>query len=437
MMRILLCFVISLLVALSSYSNKFVLSQITLSNLVGGSNVSITSMSVVGDLPWSKDVQPQIFFFQTSYEFGPELRIRMPPKLIQGANGKLWLLLINNKVVMQDGNSWRLLNIDAAQIDNLITIAPLTNGNVILLGRSSDDQENILAAVDSNGKLLWRRTGLYDSDQLNLPLLRGYFSNLIVDKDNNVYLPGTHIRGGFARIDPATGTTPQVLDIGEYRINDDSIFIYDGKLFRVEYNDGVYYWIRRPIVGGSDTKIRTSENLQNLVTSPLGILPNGGALLSKDSKLLTWMSPTGEISRQILLAGIVRHGKDVFVAIPDNEQVVIVHSNGERTEREVISKLPKNTRLIRADESGYDFLLDGSYQSQPNQLFEPSDLLIHVDRKTKKQKETKLSKDPDRRLGIEGLVTYNHLVIENLETLLLIGADPQGAFVVRISFSDK
>ncbi|AFZ22994.1 hypothetical protein Cylst_0665 [Cylindrospermum stagnale PCC 7417] len=444
-MRILLCFVIALLVALSGYSSNAVLSQETPSNSVGGVNVSISSMSVVADLPWSTpDIQPRIFTFQTSNKFEPEFSTQIPPDLIQGVNGKLWLVLTKGKVATQEGNSWRLLNTDAARVDKLITIAPLTNGSVILLGLDSNEKENILAAVDSSGALLWRRTGTYDSNKLDLSLLRGYFNDLIVDTDGAVYLPGTRIRGAFARIDPVSGATPQVLDIGEYHINDDGIFIYKGELFRVLYDNGVFYWIRRPIVGGSDNKMRTSEKIQDLVAYPLGVLPDGGALLSKDPGSLTWMSPTGEATRQNrLLAGIVRHGKEVFAAIPGDDQMTVVHSTGDHTEREFIGKLPEHARLIRADDSGYDFLLgydifdDASNPPYLGQISRPVDRLIHVDRKTKEHRVTKLSTDVDRRLSIEGKVSYDRPVIVDSNTLLLVGTDPKGAFVVRISFSDK
>jgi hypothetical protein len=425
-MRAILYFTISLIVTLCSYSLPVVLSQIPFNKNIGVFNVPIKSISIVADLPWSTPgVEEPISWVSLSMDTEFKMPVRQAPYLVKTANGKLWFL-VRNTLLTQEGNSWRIVDIKSAKIDRLISIAPLDD-LVIMLGRN--DNENVLAAVDTEGKLLWRRTGCYDNKKIDLVNLLGDFNDLLIDIDGKIYLPGTRIYGAIAHINPTTGTTSLVLDFGEY--NGDNVYIRNSELFYILAIDGMRYWVRHPIGTNQEIKVRGSEEMQDTFSDVKGILPDGGVLLWQEEKQgssLTWMSPKGETIKKIILAGIARYGHDVFAAIPvDGKMLVKYFSTKDNNQNDVFDPLPDQARLVRADLTKYDWIVPTSTFGLMR--------IVHIDRKTKERSETLVAgKDI---LDLDTKVDMRDLIIVDPNTLLLTCVDSQGAFVVRVEFADK
>ncbi|HLP88977.1 MAG TPA: hypothetical protein VK184_10355 [Nostocaceae cyanobacterium] len=417
-MKFLLYLVMALFMTVFSGSSQAVLYQITQRQMIGEYNVSIKSISIVADLPWSTpEIKEPILRLMTSSSLDPELVVRETPTLKRSPNGKLWLL-VKGTVLAQEGNSWQVIKIDAAQIDRLMSIAPLNDNSIIILGRNGKD--NVLAAIDSQGKLLWRRTGLYDTDNLDLPKLCGNFNSLLVDIDGKVYLPGTRIYGAVAIINPVTGATPKILDFGEYDGGD--VYIHNGELFYILAIDSLRHWVRHSIATNQSSKVVGSEEMQEIFYNVLGVLPGGGALIEQDG-YLSWMSPQGKTIKKLTFAGIVRYSQDVFAAIHDNEQIKVMYfsEKPETNYQEVLDSLP-NAQLVRANPSGYEFL---AASDQPNIL-----RLIHVDRITKQRHETLLSNE--NLLEFDNDISLLNSMIIDSNSLLLVGTDANGAFVIRV-----
>jgi hypothetical protein len=416
-MRFLLYLAIAFLMTVSSYNVPSLLAQ------TPPLKEPIKAISIIADLPWSTPgIQEPILHLTTSMITTAKIKVRNYPFLTRSANGKLWLLFSDNTVVRQNGDSWEIVPIDGAQMDQLITIAPLGDESLILLGRNG--KNNVLAAVNREGNLIWRRIGLYDSEKLDLENLHGSFDSLLVDTNGQIYLPGTRIYGAVARIDSSTGATPQVIDFGEYT---DSVFIRNGELFRLTSKDQVIYWVRRTIGVNSETVVLACEELQQMFSNVHGVLPDGGALIWKD-KSLTWMSSTGNTIRKVTFGGIVRNGQDVFASFPIDDQTKIIHfSNNQIVEYDVLNNLPDSARLIQVNKDRYNFLVSDSKHKLQQ--------LIHIDRATKQRGETSVSSDS--LFEIEGRISIQYPIVIDSNTLLLTGTDPKGAYFVRVEFADK
>ncbi|HLP88978.1 MAG TPA: hypothetical protein VK184_10360 [Nostocaceae cyanobacterium] len=420
-MKLLLQLFIALLITVFSDSSKAVLSQITQKQIVQEHNLPIKSISIVEELPWSTPgIEDPIAWVGLSVITEFELPVRKAPYLANTAKGKLWLLR-GDTLLKKESNSWQIVKIDAAKIDRLISIA-LLDDLIIMLGRNGD--ENVLAALDTEGKLLWRRSGAYDDKQVNLTNLRGDLRYLLVDIDGQVYLPGTEIYGTVARINPVTSVTPEVLDFGEY--NGGEVYIRNGELFYILATDNVRYWIRRKIGSNQETRVRGSETMQDTFASIKGILPDGGALLlQRDNKgsSLIWMSPQGETIKKITLSGVARYDQDIYAAFPVNEKMAVAHfSPKNNIQTEALDPLPDNATLVDVDPNKYTFML-------PTDTFGLM-RVINIDRQTKQRTETTLS--GESILDIDTKLDLGNIIIIDQNTLILTCVDAQGAFFIRV-----
>ncbi|MCA9537249.1 MAG: hypothetical protein KC620_00090 [Myxococcales bacterium] len=344
-------------------------------------------------------------------------RTREVPGLARGADGRLWLSTRKQLGAIGKAGfeALPLTALDAQPTE----IAPLADG-VIVLG--SNGRENVLARLDATGKAVWRRAGPMNPAKADLTALEGVIRRLSVDGDGSVYLYATRQAGQVAKVNPADGATTVALALPEFR--SPSAWVLGGTLYRVQPADAkTFTWVAHKLGEAADgAPISPTGDLATTLGSARGPLPGGGALLMPR---VGWqrMAPDGGSAGALPLAGIVRAGDGLAVALASGDGLSVTRWPAAGAPVQ-LGPINGHARLVAADDAGYQVVVGRSVMAAGKLLtFGPDG---------KQTAELGLDGQGEKLLALEGQVDIGQPVVEPDGALLVAGADPKGAFVVRV-----
>ena len=379
-------------------------------------------LELIASFPWDDSIMREpIFKFGLGTDQG-EKKIRKVPILFLAPDGAFWILSAHGQLARWLGGQWIGIDTSKSDIENIVSIAPIANGEFLLLGQKGSN--NILARLRNNGDLVWRREGVIDYQNLKLPLLQGNFDSIISDTDGNVYLPGVRLNGEISRINLTDGETPSSIDLGSYRAK---IWIQMGKLYRVLKTDNsLREWIKRDIQFTKEESINVAPSLEDALSSVCSPLPSGGALLCHRGKLV-WMSPQGQPKHSIQIDGIVRN-KDRLEILDTGTMKLSTWTGGTQVRHFAVPTEFRGVRLIAANLETYKLVVPASTPI-PEHI-----ISINVMSSESLEISRESVRNYDDLLRIEGVIDMNHPIVLSDDSILLVGADPQGGFIVRLTW---
>lgn len=365
-------------------------------------------------VPWLDDgLQDEILYGSGLGPDGSPLMIaRIPPDLLRGPGGTLWLTSRGQVVRASDNKAMDIFPLGAADVDAITSIVPTLDEGFVVLGRK--DAENILVRLTDTGELLWRKT--------NPPPLQSNLEHaqLLVDFDGAIYLyTANYQTGQVVRVNLDDGTSSVPLDLGDYRPQ--KVWVWQGSLFWVAHSVGVYSWISQRLETGRQHAVIPHPSLQDLLGTACAVLPDGGALLSvPEDNELVWMGPDGsDIGRQTV-AGIVRANGGLAVGDRAGDKINIIRwSNGRVVDSFQAGPFPVHSDLIYTDQNVY-YVLE-------------SDKVVAVDSAGEHVANVPFFMVGEQRLQRQGNISITKAVVEPDGAVLLVGADSEGAYVVRIT----
>ncbi|MGR3279774.1 hypothetical protein ACSYAD_32475 [Acaryochloris marina NIES-2412] len=370
---------------------------------------------LVGSVTWQDDgLQDQILYASTLELGQPRMLARIPPDLFRGPDGTLWLMAKGKVVRLQDTDTADIFSLKAIETDEIIALVPTEDRSLIVLSRR--DMNSVLTRLSSTGELIWHRN--------DLPMLQQHLTQaqLLVDFDGSTFLYAVSSGiGRVVRIDLMDGSTTTVVSFDSQPPQ--NVWVSQGSLSWVVFSDaGTHTWVSKNLETGQQRTIGEPpfQYLLDQVQSPL---PNGGALLAVPQKgELIWMNSEGIESKRLPLAGLVRENEELAVGIREKDLICITRWKlGEAISSsfQVGSFSSEFSRLIASEGNSY-YVLD------PGKLF-------IFDENGHKLKELEQFEVNEQRLQREGAVAISKSVIEPAGSILLVGADAVGAYIVRIS----
>jgi len=369
----------------------------------------------VGSVSWQDDgLQDQILYASTLELGKPKMLARIPPDLLRGPDGTLWLTAKGRVVRLMNADSANIFPLRATETDEIITLVPTEAQGLVVLGRQ--EMDSVLTRLSSTGEVIWQRK--------DLPTLQQHFTqaNLLGDHNGSTYLYTISSElGQLVQIDLNDGSAKTIVSFDSQPPQ--NVWVNQGSLFWVVFSTaGMHTWVSQNLETGQRHTI-SEPPLQYVLNQAQGPLPNGGALLAipKQGELI-WMNAEGLESERLPLVGLVRENEELVVGVKDEESICItrwkmgeVISSAFRIETFSSSV----SRLIAAEENRY-YILDS------RQLF-------IFDEKGHKLKEIEQFNVNEQRLKREGNVAISQPVIEPSGSILLVGADSSGAYIVRLT----
>jgi hypothetical protein len=342
----------------------------------------------------------------------PKMLSRVPPTLLRGSDGTLWFEMKGRVVRLRGPASGDPFLLTAAGIDNFLAIAPTQDRGMVVLG--CQDEETVLARLGADGQAIWRRT---DHPALQEHLVQ---AQLLGDADGSLFLYATTARSSqVLAINSDDGTVSRVA--GFDSPPPQRVWVRQGSLFWVaNQEDGLGDWICRDLKTGSLRTV-SPPSLRHLLYYIQGPLPQGGALLAiPQNGELIWMGSEGQEVGRLELAGLVREGDRLFAGTR-GEGLTRLSSwqEGRELGSWNIPPLGDFGRLIAADRNGF-LILD-------------SRKLIALDAAAKPLNEVPLLQVAEERARREGTIGIGRAVVEPSGSVLVPGADPEGAYVARIT----
>jgi hypothetical protein len=259
------------------------------------------------DVPWSPG-------FPEVADDGAPSTVRRSPVVVLAPGGDLWLWNRGRALVARAGTgepaafSWAV-----AGAGELTSFAPLADGGV--LAALECDELRVLARLDAEGDLAWRRTGPVTGPS-DPARLTGPGARLQVDSDGAVLLvTAAGGRAAVARVDLTTGETPVVLHIGDlgdlgdtagHAGHADVVRVAGGAACHVLARDERRFWVRHPLAGGTATEVPVPAALAAIPATGFRPLADGGALVV-DRGCYRWLDPDGVVRRSLPL-GETEHG---------------------------------------------------------------------------------------------------------------------------------
>lgn len=348
-------------------------------------------------------------------------RARLVPMLRRAPDGALWLVSGNEAVTHVDSGVAHGLSLAGAALDTVLDMAPLADGSVIVLG-ADRQRAHVLARLARSGEVLWRRTGAFDPAALDLPALRGDFTQLLTDSDGTVYLPGTRIAWQMAAVDAATGTTSVRLDLGPQR--DDHPLLAWGRIFQPPSREPAPVLRTRALATGHETSA-AAPALAELFARVVAGLPDGGALVQIAGQDLVWLRADGMAAQRLRIAGVVRTNGDLAAAVWEANALHVHHFQGGRATRSFhLAPVAPELRFDAVTEDGFFLSRRPSWSEAEEVLF-----FGHSGRRVP---EKGFRNDPGRLIALAGRIDVTHPVVEPSGSLLFAGADAAGVFVVRL-----
>ena len=278
----------------------------------------------------------------------------------------------------------------------------------------AEGTRNVIARLGDAGQIIWRRT--------DLPILQGHLTQaqLLVDFDDSIllYAVGNNI-GRVAQIDLRDGETTTVFMFDGEPPRD--VWVHQGSLFWVMFSEaGTHQWISQNLKTGQHRAIG-QRPLQNLFDHAQGPLPGGGALLALPRRSeLIWMGAEGEELGRLTLAGLVRQGDELVTGIRHTDQIHIARwQAGQEVFSLHTGPFGESSRLIAAESNKFH-IVDGQK-------------IVVVDESGNRIGEIPSIQYADERIRREAGIAIAKPVIEPSGSVLLAGADAEGAYIVKIS----
>ncbi len=373
---------------------------------------------LVALVPWVDDgLHDEILYGSGLGADGTPLMVsRLPPDLLRGPDGTLWLTAKGRMARAYDSDGAEVFPLVSAGLDIVTGKVPTLDKGLVLLGRKGT--EHVLARLTNNGELAWRVR--------NIPLLQGNIGNaeLFVDFDGSVYLYVVHgrgERGQLVRISLADGVGSMAFDFTRQDRAPQRIWLCQGSLFWIEYSASTCVWVSRDLESGRQGVVTAQPSIRHLLAMACAALPDGGALLTipEDGELI-WMGADGSETGRLAVAGVVRANGGLATAVREGDGITITRwSKGRVLESFRAGQSPVPMHLIYTEQDVY-YLLD---QEQ----------IVAVDSTGERVSEIPFFMVGDRRLKKEGNVSIAKAVVEPGGSVLVVGADADGAYVVRIT----
>lgn len=381
--------------------------------------MSQLKLEFAGSVSWQDDgLQDQILYASTLILGKPKMLARVPPDLLRGPDGTLWLTSKGRVIRLQGTDSANIFPLEAAATDEIIALIPTEDRGLVVLGRQGMD--SVLTRLSSTGELIWQRK---DLKTLQQPLTQ---AQLLGDFDGSTFLYVISKRlGQVVQIDLIDGSATTVIRFDGQLPR--KVWVNQGSLFWVVFSEaGTHTWVSKHLETDQQCAIGEPP-LQYMLGQVQGVLPNnGGALLTIPKKgELIWMNSQGLASGRLSLAGIVRsNNEELVIGVRENELIHI-------------------TRWQAGEIIGPSFWLDSFNSSLPHliaaegnsyYLLDDRQLVI-FDENGHKEKEIQQFDVNEQRLLREGNVAISKLVVEPSGSILLVGADSRGAYIVRLFMS--
>ena len=333
------------------------------------------TFELVGSVPWTDEgLQKEEIYSSKLGLFGEPLVISIfPPTLMLGPNNTLWLTT-KDRVVVINENTSDLSELVKADLDHIKGIAPTSTKGVVVLGTKG--AETVLAGITDSGNLSWRKVNPVSLKEYSVERIQ-----LISDSNGSIYLFGVENGvGKVMAVNELDGSLSVLVSTGNYA--PEKIWVQGKNIFWVEYKDGTNKWIRYNIESSTRHEILAEADLQYFLGMARGPLTNNGALLiSPQTRELIWMNTKGTRSKSLLLVGLVRLDKQLITGIRYGDSLCITRWDGKKKEN----------------------------ITEPTLFAEAEQQLMHAS-----------SIDPAKP------------VVTPDGSLLLVGADSEGAYVVKV-----
>ncbi|KAI9130401.1 hypothetical protein [Acaryochloris sp. CCMEE 5410] len=370
---------------------------------------------LVGSVTWQKDgLQDQILYASTLELGKPKMLARIPPDLFRGPDGTLWLMSKGTVARLQGTDAADIFSLKAIETDEIIALVPTEDRSLIVLSRR--DMNSVLTRLSSTGELIWQRN--------DLPTLQQHLTQaqLLVDFDGSTFLYAVSREvGQVVKIDLTNGSSTTVVSFESQPPQ--KVWVNQGSLSWVVFSDaGTHTWVSKNLETGQQHTLGEPP-LQYILDQAQGSLPNGRVLLAIPKKgELIWMNSEGLETERLSIAGLVRENEELNVGIREKDLICITRwKSGEAIDPsfQVSSFSSSFSRLIAVEGNSY-YVLDARK-------------LIVFDENGHKLKELEQFEVNEQRLQREGAIAISKSVIEPAGSILLVGADAVGAYIVRIS----
>lgn len=412
-------FALATLVGIASSCSADAPSGTIPANNGGVDSMSDLAFELVAFVPWMEHgLEDELIYSSMRGPGGSPIVLgRLPPLVLLGPDGTLWLGRGTAVVRIRDAQSPEAFALAAAGIETLATMAPTLDAGMLLFGREGSD--NVLARLSDSETVVWRK--------LDVPLPQDGFDHaqLLVDLDGSAYLYARGISEGLVvQVNLDDGATSVIVEFAESPPK--NLWVREGRLFWTTYSEGVRAWVSRDIEAGERKVVEGQGHFQSSLGKVCASLPGGGALLEVSAGHLIWMGQDGDETNSLMLAGIVRADKGIAVGLREEDTIAIAQwSDGQTAGSVRVDSPSPSASLIYVDQDGYHLMdpqgvtaadsgtvatvdFDGGLEVEP--CFNVSDLRL-------------------QRLGV---VATMGAVVERDGSVLLPGADPEGAYVVRI-----
>lgn len=377
--------------------------------------MSELKFELIASVAWGEDgLQDRVLYASTLEAGAPKMLARVPPDVLRGADGTLWLAAEGRVLRLGGADSAETVTVTSGGGGEIGALVPTEDGGLVVLGEG-DDTKWVLTRLSSEGEVVWRRQDVGIRGQ------RVTDAQLLGDRDGSVFLYA--ISGGVGEVFQVDLREGSVRNMTAFdREAPENVWVDRGCVFRVVFsNEGAHRWVRRDLASSEEHAVGSGP-LQYVLDWAQGPLPDGGAILAVVQKgELIWMDSEGFEARRLSLAGLVRDGEDVVVGVRDEG---CIRSTRWRSREAVGSSVRTGpfessfARLIAAEAESLYVLDSGE--------------LSVFDSTGAKVEEVERVRVNEERLSREGTVSIGRPVVEPSGAVLVVGADPRGAYVVRI-----
>lgn len=379
---------------------------------------SAFKFELVTFVPWSNEgLHDEILYGSgLGADGSPLMVLRIPPDLLRGPDGTLWLTAKGRIVRTGGNNGAEVFPLLSADMDIVTSKVPTLDKGVVLLGRTG--AEYVLARLTNKGELAWRVK--------NVPLLQGNIDHaqLLVDFDGIVYLYIARREGEGGRlvhINLTDGISSVVFEFAQQEHLPERIWVRQGRLFWIDDSAGTCSWVSRNLETGYQSAITAHSSIQPLLATACAALPDGGALLTipEDGELI-WMGADGSESGRLAMVGVVRANGELAAAVREGDGTTITRWRKDQVlESFQVGQFPVPMNLIYADQNVYYFL--------------DREQIVAVDSTGERVSEIPDYMVGEQRLQREGSISIANAVVDPEGAVLLVGADADGTYVVKVT----
>lgn len=364
---------------------------------------------------WSENgLEDEILYGSGAGPDGFPLMIsRMPPDLLYGSAGVLWLASGKRIVRLEKNQTAEVFSLDAADIDRCIDIIPSDDKGLLILG--SKGEHSVLVRLTVKGSAVWRQDDLSLSPENTKPV------QLIAD-DESVYLYAVGSKTAqVISVNPENG---ELTDVYQFQGSlPQKIWIQKKCIFWVVYAEGKFTLESYALDTGQRNSISPQGDLQRVFASICTVLPNGDVLLAiPQNNELIWMNTHGLEKQRLKIAGIVRNENRLVVAILKQDNIFI--------EQWIDGKVVESVRM-----DAFSTRMDLIYFDQNAFYFSDTERIFKIDSTGKKIGEVPFLEVGTQRKQREGVIAISKAVATPDGSLLIPGTDAKGVFVVRIGFN--